>query len=33
VLPSVLEAERRITAAGKNKEYAGIGGTELLAST
>lgn len=26
VLPSVLEAERRITAAGKNKEYAGIAG-------
>ncbi|TMW56248.1 hypothetical protein Poli38472_008896 [Pythium oligandrum] len=26
VLPSVLEAERRITAAGRNKEYAGIAG-------
>lgn len=26
VLPSVLEAEKRIMAAGKNKEYAGIAG-------
>lgn len=26
MLPSVLEAEKRIMAAGKNKEYAGISG-------